>query len=220
VTDGVVRVGDSVRRPAGTNSKLVSELLLLLERLGFNEAPRFLGYDDQGRETLTFIEGDVPSDCRASVWTDAQLAASVTLLRRFHDHTAGSDLAGGSEVICHNDYGPWNLVWRDEAPVAIIDFDNAAPGRRLNDLGYAAWKHLNLGLLGLPVAEQRRRLEVMTMSYGAAQDKQLLEAIAAAQATMRRLIEAAPAGTQRDIALAQIDGEQEWLDHHGVALIA
>jgi hypothetical protein len=106
VTSGVVRVGATVRRPAGRNTGVVHRLLTHLNRAGFEAAPQFLGYDDQGREILTFIEGHVPSDCRSIVWTDDQLDASSKLLRRFHDATARSDLAGDAEVICHNDFGP------------------------------------------------------------------------------------------------------------------
>lgn len=42
-------------------------------------------------------------------------------------------------MVSHNDPGPNNLVFRDERPVAFIDFDMAAPGEPLEDLGYMAW---------------------------------------------------------------------------------
>jgi hypothetical protein len=89
VTSGVVRVGDTVRRPPGPNAALVHRLLAHLEDTGFQSAPRFLGFDPQGREVLTFIEGEVHSDCRAMAWDDAQLEAAAKLLRRFHEATAG-----------------------------------------------------------------------------------------------------------------------------------
>ena len=220
VTEGVVRVDETGRRPAGPNSRLVAELLTHLERVGFDGAPPFLGHDEHGRETLGFLEGEVPSDCGSTVWTDRQLNASMRLLRSFHDHTAGTTVAGTGEVVCHNDYGPWNLVWRSELPVAIIDFDNAAPGSRMDDLGYAAWKHLNLGLIELPVAEQRRRLGVLVGSYGGRPDESLLVAMRSAQVRMQWVIEAAPSGPRRDAALARITFEQQWLATHGPTLVS
>jgi Phosphotransferase enzyme family len=209
VSDGVVRVGDTVRRPAGAGSAVVAELLKHLESVGFDAVPRFLGYDEGGREMLTFIQGETPSDCGSIIWSDEQLGASMRLLRKFHDCTAGSALAGAAEVICHNDYGPWNLIWQADTPVAIIDFDTAAPGARLDDLGYAAWKFLNLGLVEVPVSEQRRRLRVLTESYGTQPDSRLLVAIHAAQNRMRQLIVA-----------PEDDRERLWLDRDGRALIS
>jgi len=59
-TPGVVRVGETVRRPMGANAEYVHDLLLHLERCGFEGAPRYLGVDQQGREILSFIEGFAP----------------------------------------------------------------------------------------------------------------------------------------------------------------
>lgn len=220
VTAGVVRVGSTVRKPPGPNAPLIRQLLSHLESVGFDAAPRFVGYDEHRRETLEFIEGDVPSDCRSIVWSDEQLAAAAELLRGFHDATAGSGLAGEAEVICHNDFGPWNLIWRGGLPVAIIDFDNVAPGDRLDDLGYAVWKHLNLGLLELPTHEQQRRLKVMVRSYGTEPTDTLLRAISAAQLRMRRLIQSAQPGQGRDCALAQNERERRWLRAYGRLLVS
>jgi hypothetical protein len=49
VTEGVVRVGDTVRRPVGPHSPLVHALLAHLESVGFEGAPRFLGIDGSPR---------------------------------------------------------------------------------------------------------------------------------------------------------------------------
>src|SRR5581483_10940129 len=57
-TEGVVRVGDTVRRPAGSGSRLMRDVLLHLERVGFDAAPRWLGLDEEGRDVLSWIDGD------------------------------------------------------------------------------------------------------------------------------------------------------------------
>jgi hypothetical protein len=55
----VVRVGHTVRRPLHRNSAFVHALLLHLEAVGFEGAPRFLGIDEEGREILSYVEGRV-----------------------------------------------------------------------------------------------------------------------------------------------------------------
>ena len=139
-TGGVVRVGDTVRRPPEHASQLMRDVLVHLEGVGFDAAPRWLGLDEKGRDVLTFLEGETYSDTRQLTWSDGQLSAAGTLLRRYHDAVAGTGLAGRSEVVSHGDYGPWNLIWVDGAPRFVIDFDNAHPGPRLEDVGYALWK--------------------------------------------------------------------------------
>ncbi len=59
---GVVRVGQTVRRPSGTNSDFVRSLLRHLETAGFDGAPRALGTDQRGRDILSYIEGQVPTE--------------------------------------------------------------------------------------------------------------------------------------------------------------
>ncbi len=60
VTEGVVRVGATVRRPAQPQSAAVADYLLHLEAVGFVRAPRFLGRDRSGRDVLDHLEGEVP----------------------------------------------------------------------------------------------------------------------------------------------------------------
>ena len=145
-----VRVGDTVRRAAGSSRAAVRDLLLHLEAVGFDGAPRYLGTDDQGREVLTWIEGDVPlPPYPAWAMTDRALADLGGLVRRLHEatstfRTTAADWStqwadpGGGPVICHNDLFPENVVFRDGRVVALIDFAMAAPGRPLWDLAIAA----------------------------------------------------------------------------------
>jgi hypothetical protein len=182
----VVRVGGTVRRVPGPWSPAVHALLRHLGAVSFNGAPRSLGIDDRGREVLSFVEGgtlrpDIPD------WSEDLLVGVGRLLRRYHDAVLGfvppADAAwqfgAGAptegEVVCHNDAGPWNVVVRGGAPVALIDWDLAAPAPRTWDLAYALWRFVPcyqsgaLGGLtrdfGTP-AEQGRRSRVLCDAYG------------------------------------------------------
>lgn len=170
LTVGVVRVGDTVRRPPSSATPVVRDVLLHLERAGFGAAPRWLGMDERGREILSWIEGDTftergrmhpyvgdPAD--RVIFSDEQIAASMRLLRRYHD-------AFDTQVICHGDYGPWNLVWEDELPAAIIDFDNAYPGDAAEDVAYALRMFVSYGLAPFEPADFVRRTENALAAYG------------------------------------------------------
>ena len=61
VTKGVVRVGDTVRRPTKKSSPFVRDLLSHLHTHGFDDAPRYLCVDERGRETFSYLEGDGPA---------------------------------------------------------------------------------------------------------------------------------------------------------------
>jgi Ser/Thr protein kinase RdoA (MazF antagonist) len=171
MTPGVVRVGATVRRPLSPASGFAAMLLSHLASAGFDGAPRYLGEDDAGREILTFIAGDVPAKWRA--FTDEQVALAAVLLRRLHD--ASRDLAGrlgGGDVVCHHDPGPNNTVFRDDRPVAFIDFDFAAVGDPLDDLGYLAWSWCisSKPARGRPAA-QARQVRVLADAYGLSADQ-------------------------------------------------
>lgn len=86
----VVRVGTTVRRHQGPWSVAVHGLLRHLEVQGFDGAPRFLGIDEQGREILSFIQGDVGNyPLQPSMWSDTALCRAGVLLRSMHDATVG-----------------------------------------------------------------------------------------------------------------------------------
>lgn len=143
VTDGVVRIGDTVRRPACPSTPNVHALLGHLHRAGFDGAPRVLGFDSRGREVVTYVEGVAGlTDDAAS---DEALKGLAVLLREFHDATAsfpltfdgwegGSNDDGPPEVIGHCDLTPDNVILRGATPVAFVDFDLARPTTRLFDV--------------------------------------------------------------------------------------
>lgn len=170
MSQGVVHVGDTVRRPPTFNSPFVHKLLQHLAASGFDAAPRSNGFDEFGRDVFSYIEGDVPRDL--SWHEDDVLIDAARLIRRYHDATAGLVASAtaqrvGLEVVCHNDLSPCNFVFRAGRPAAIIDFDSASPGPRMHDLGYAAWMWLDLGDDEIQPDLQRRRLTLFCRAYDA-----------------------------------------------------
>jgi hypothetical protein len=178
VSTGVVRVGDTVRRPAGPHTPAVHALLSYLHKAGFEGAPRPLGIDDRGREVLSFVPGTVPWPDRFDLLDpQRRLAGAARLVREFHDAVTGFVAPAGAswqvlipaedehEIIAHHDLAPWNLVigprW------AFIDWDLAAPGTRLWDVAYAV--HGFVPLSANPRWQRRdaaTRVRVFADAYG------------------------------------------------------
>lgn len=162
---GVVRVGDTVRRPRTDRSDFVERVLRRLETASVAGMPRWLGSDTQGRDVLSYQQGETGHDRES--WSDEQLSALARLVRSMHDALAGSPEAGAAETVCHNDIAPWNLILDGDLPVALIDFDDAAPGRRIEDVAYLAWVFCRLGPGGPGLAEQARRIGFVCAAYTA-----------------------------------------------------
>jgi hypothetical protein len=179
----VVRAGDTVRRAPPPGASFVHALLGLFERHGWDGAPRFLGTDELGREVLSFIDGYVAwqPDQPAEISSPACLAQVASLVRQFHDLTAGTPLAGGQEVVCHNDLSPKNTVYRDTCgglhPVAFIDWDIAAPGARIHDVAHVCWQYIGLGPDIVDAAEAGRQMRLICSAYGLADRGQLIDTI-------------------------------------------
>jgi len=223
----VVQVGDTVRRPPGPHAAYVRELLRFVEQRGWSAAPRYLGADDQGRETLTFVTGEVPWQDPMSVRSDANLVRVAELMREFHDLTAGTALAGDAETVCHNDLSPHNTVYRDGRPIAFIDWDIAAPGRRIHDLAHVAWQFLGLGPTIADPTDPARWLRLICDAYGLAERAELVDTVLWWQDRCWRGIEAeAAAGDPAKRRLldrgvpATIRAEHAWVADHRAVLAA
>ncbi len=86
VTAGVVRVGDTVRRPAGPWTASVDALLGHLHAVGFRGAPRPLGRDDRGRQALEYVPGELGDP--AGTYSLDELASIGAFLADLHRATA------------------------------------------------------------------------------------------------------------------------------------
>src|SRR5690349_11420694 len=90
VTAGIVRVGDTVRRPVRPFTATIQTFLAHLHSAGFTAAPVPLGVDEQGREVLSFVPGDVPREPLSDEATSEDvLVALARLVRRLHDAAQG-----------------------------------------------------------------------------------------------------------------------------------
>ncbi|MGW4914530.1 phosphotransferase [Streptomyces sp. NPDC004270] len=193
----VVRIGATVRRPASASTRFVSDLLKLLEAGGWPGAPRYRGIDEEGREILTHLDGHVAWEPQQppDVYSDGSLVRVTQLVREFHDLTAGTELAGSHEVVCHNDLAPKNTVYRPVSgvlrPVAFIDWDLAAPGARIHDVAHVCWQYLGLGPSIEDVSETARRLRLIADAYELVDRRDLVSVILWWQDRCWRGIEAA-----------------------------
>src|SRR5215472_1436647 len=156
VTAGIVRIGETVRRPLRPFSLTVQAYLAHLRDVGFTGAPLPFGVDEHDREVLSFVPGDVPHDpLPPETAGDDVLVALALLVRALHEASAGwvpppDAVWGGTpahtgrvskraELVSHRDYCPGNVVFRDGLPAALIDFDLAMPTTRLYDIANALW---------------------------------------------------------------------------------
>lgn len=179
-TAGVVRVGDTVRRPAGPWTDTVDAVLAHLSTVGFEGAPRPLGRDAQGRQVLEYVTGEVGDV--TGTYPEAELASIGRMLADLHaalaTFTPPADAAWNDVIpvipslrpqqICHNDVAPWNLV-RSARGWVLIDWDAAAPSSPLWDVAYAAQSMAGLRA-NRAVPESAARLRAFADGYGLDED--------------------------------------------------
>nr|WP_245928976.1 phosphotransferase [Murinocardiopsis flavida] len=178
VSDAVVRVGATVRKPATAATPAVEAFLDHLAAAGFTGAPRTRGRDAQGRHVLEYVPG--PMADTLPPMTPGELHRVGALIRSLHDAAASFTPPPGAawsvaippdraDLVCHHDLAPWNLV-RGQDRWVFIDFDGAGPGSRLWDLGYAAHGFVPLGPGGDP-GRDAERLCALAEGYGLDRDQ-------------------------------------------------
>jgi len=239
----VVRVGSHLLRPSTPYSGSVHAFLDALSDAGFEGAPKPVGIDEDGRERLVFIDGDVPVPPYPD-WsqTDTALASVARLLRGLHDAArrfdpqdliwadALADPAGG-KLVCHNDVELSNVIFRNGIAVALIDFEFAAPGRPVYDLAQLARlcvpieDNYDQTRMGWKPADRGARLRLVADAYGLDQNgrKELLgamdNAIDRIEATARRNLKEggahATAVVEKTGGIGKYDRRREWwIRHH------
>jgi hypothetical protein len=178
--------GNVVLRPSGPWTPNVYSLLRHLKKTGFTSVPSIMGsgFDTEGREMLSFIEGEF---VHPGPWSDDALVEVGGMLRRLHDATETfepasnavwkswflRDLGGSNCVYSHGDFAPWNMVTREGMPVALIDWEFAGPVDPMVELARVCWLFPQLhdddvaDRVGLPSLDVRaRQLRLLVDAYG------------------------------------------------------
>lgn len=241
------RIGGHVHRESGPWTPVVHALLNHLHRVGFEGAPRVVGFDDAGREVLTYVEGDAGSTVFPSALLHERgLVTLGRFVRSFHDaartfdpgadavYRIGPKAIGPGEIVCHGDLGFWNTIWRAEEIVALIDWDFAEPLPPAFDVALAAMPVIPFGpdesavRIGLAAPVDRRaRLAALCAGYGDITPTEVVDAAARSLRIELERLQSFGAAGREPWASSLADGRQvklfegvaRWIDENRDVLV-
>lgn len=235
----VVRSGATVRHPMQPWTPAVHALLNYLSDGGFPYSPRVVGVKDDV-EILTYIEGESGAAGWAKVVDEAGLKAAARMLREYHDivrewrpaeppvwFTGQVGVGGPGQVVCHGDFGPWNIVWDGTRPVGLLNWEYAKLASPRQDVAYALEymapfrdDETCVRFYRYPEPPNRKhRLEVFAEAYGLTSADGLIDEVVTVQLAdieaVRRLAEE---GHERQVAMVadgeldRLQGNVEWTE--------
>jgi thiamine kinase-like enzyme len=199
----VAKIGKTVRRNQNKYSNSIHELLKYLEKSNYHFSPRYLGTDEKNREILTYIEGEVGNDPVKNYIRSTDMITMIAKeMRQFHDQTKefykSTNLTwqinypntNENEVICHNDFAPYNTVFRNEEPVGLIDFDMCGPGPINWDIAYSLFTYIPLSSYwedengktirynrNEHMKDRKEKIQVFFESYGIEMTKKIMDMV-------------------------------------------
>jgi len=237
----IIRIGNKVHRPTHFWTPAVHDLLHYLTSTDFPYSPRVFDADSEGREVLSYVEGESGKAGWYKILDDEGLGKLAKLLRSYHDAVAGYKPTEGiewstgattmepGEIICHGDFGPWNIVWQGNEPISIIDWDLVHPAPAEEDILYALeyaapfrddkaaleWHHFPA------VPDREHRVEVFLEAYGHPPIADLATKVAAMQRSVgKREAYLASRGIQPQVEwvangdLEEVEKRACWTESH------
>jgi len=144
------RIDDRIYRKSTKSTETIHKLLKHVKNKGVNWVPEPISFNSDF-EVLSFIEGKVPHDMPEWIWSQNVLSQVSRHLRDWHDATEDFQFFNAQwsfnseteyQIICHNDFAPYNCVFNQKIFTGLIDFDLCAPGSRLWDMSYTAYRFI------------------------------------------------------------------------------
>jgi hypothetical protein len=209
---GAVRVGDTVRRATGPWTEAVHALLDYLSTR-VPGVPKVLGYDEHGREVLSYLDGRVV-DIDTELLSTEQIVSVVSWTRDFHEAVAGFAHPGpwryfrvpAPTLIGHNDIAPYNVCFEGDEVTGVFDWDLAGPTTPLLELAFIAWNCVPLWRdIGPGLAAER--LRTIATTYGGFDARQILHTVPPRIQAMLDWIPAAAAAGDKGMAHLMTVGE-------------
>src|SRR5690554_280050 len=136
---------------AATNT--IHELLSYVRAQGIDWIPKSYGLNSKDKHVLSYIDGFVPQETPDWIWNEDILIEIALRLRQWHDATVNFKYEKAhwlldndeiNEVICHNDFAPYNCVFKNKNFKGLIDFDVCSSGSRIWDIAYTSYRFIPL----------------------------------------------------------------------------
>ena len=138
-----------------------------------------------------------------------ELVPLAKMVRQLHDLTART--VNGFECVIHDDLQPQNVVVQGRDPVGLIDWEQARPGRRVEDVAKLCWSFVEPTPDSDPI-ELGQRWRQLTQVYELDPLGDLITTVLVQMQTCAEDIERlAAAGSARHQALAA-RGDQQLLE--------
>lgn len=164
-----IRIGGTVRRPVGNWTAAVHAGLGHLEKFGLDAIPKVIGFDQLGREVLSYLPGRrVPT--HSQFLTDVQLAEVASWTLRMHEALRDFQHPGpfraptpeGATMFGHGNLVQNNLCFAGNRLVGVVDWDLLGPTTAPRELAWLAWATVPLGGFLRPPLTAKRLLVLAT----------------------------------------------------------
>jgi hypothetical protein len=175
--------------------------------------PQVLGFDQLGRESLTYLPGRVV-DIDTELLTERQIHALGSWARSLHDAVGGFTHPGPwrffpvahPSLIGHNDIAPYNVCFDGDQLAGVFDWDLAGPTTPLYELAFMAWNCVPLWR-DIGAQDAADRLALLAAGYGHLDAGAILRAVPERIRLMLDGIPAAAAAGDHGMANLMTSGE-------------